>query len=152
MHTRSHYFRIHRIALGFTLIELMIVVAIVAILAAIAFPSYDEYVRRGRRAELQTQILQAGQFMDRYFTSNNSTYAASVLPVGLASSPDNSSVANRLYDIALTNVTANTYTLTGTRTAGKGMETDACGDFTLLHTGEKNLANNTKPVAECWRR
>lgn len=137
---------------GFTLIELMIVVVVVAILASIAIPSYVESVARGRRAELQTQMLQAGQFMERYFTTNNSTYIGAALPIGLTTSPDNSPPSNRHYDIVLTNLTANTFTLTGTRTAARPMATDKCGDFQLLHTGEKLLANNTAALTDCWRR
>jgi type IV pilus assembly protein PilE len=50
---------------GFTLIELMIVVAIVAILASIALPSYTSYIARARRADARTQLRQAAQFMQR---------------------------------------------------------------------------------------
>ena len=150
MHLQPRYMATR--ARGFTLIELIITVAVVAILAAIALPNYEEHVRRGRRAELQTQVLQAGGFMERYFTSNNSTYVAAALPTGLTTSPDNSSAANRFYDIGLSNVTANTFTLTAMRAISRPMDSDKCGDFTLLHTGEKGLVNNTAAVTDCWRR
>ena len=55
---------------GFTLIELMIAVAIVGVLAAIAYPSYIEYVKKGRRAELMVQMWKKWQFMERYYTEN----------------------------------------------------------------------------------
>jgi type IV pilus assembly protein PilE len=136
---------------GFTLIELMITVAIVAILSAIAYPSYEEYVRRGRRSELQVQVLQSAQFMERYFTTNG-TYVAAALPTGLTTSPENATATARYYDIGITNVTANSFTVTGTRTSGRGMDSDKCGDFIITQTAAKTLANNTAAITECWRR
>jgi type IV pilus assembly protein PilE len=60
---------------GFTLIELMIVVAIVGILATIAYPSYQESVRKGRRAEARTALLELMQQQERYMTQRG-TYLA----------------------------------------------------------------------------
>lgn len=71
MHNKSHSERHH----GFTLIELMVVVAVVAILAAVAFPSYTESVRKGKRAEGRTALLEVLQQQERYMTQNN-TYLA----------------------------------------------------------------------------
>jgi type IV pilus assembly protein PilE len=77
---------------GFSLIELMIAVAIVAILAAIAFPSYIEQVAKGRRSECRAGILQSMQQQERYFTQFN-RYAlftsATVNPPIKAFSADN---------------------------------------------------------------
>ena len=56
---------------GFTLIELMVAVAIVGILAAIAIPSYQESMRKSRRADAQSALLSAANGMERYFTQNN---------------------------------------------------------------------------------
>ena len=55
---------------GFTLIEIMITVAIVGILAAVALPSYTSYVARGKRAEVRANMLEAAQFMERYYSTN----------------------------------------------------------------------------------
>jgi len=57
---------------GFTLIEMMIVVAIIGILAAIAYPSYEEYVKSSRRAEAQSALMGLAAAMERHFTANNS--------------------------------------------------------------------------------
>src|SRR5690606_38472416 len=69
---------------GFTLIEVMIVVAIIGILAAIAYPSYQDHVRKSRRADAQTALLELAQFMERHYTTNGryltSANAAPALP------------------------------------------------------------------------
>lgn len=62
----------HREHQGFTLIELMIVVAIIGILAAVAYPSYQEYVRSSHRAEAQSALMGLAATMERHFTANNS--------------------------------------------------------------------------------
>ena len=73
---------------GFTLIELMIAVAVVGILAAIAYPSYQEHVRKARRADAQTALLELAQFMERHYTANGryltTAGAAPVLPFDAA--------------------------------------------------------------------
>lgn len=60
---------------GFTLIELMITVAVISILATIAYPSYAEYMRKTRRAEGRTAMMELLQQQERYMTQNN-TYLA----------------------------------------------------------------------------
>jgi len=70
---------------GFTLIELMIVVAVIGILASVAYPSYQEYVRKSKRAEGRTALMELLQQQERYMTQNN-TYLA-ISTAGSTSTP-----------------------------------------------------------------
>lgn len=140
---------------GFTLIELMIVVAIVGILAAIAYPNYQEQVRRGQRAEARSQLMAAAQFMERTFTvTNDYTVAAGggaiALPVGLAQSPPPPQAA--VYNINLA-TTPTTYALQAVPVAGGMMAGDRCGTITLNESGAQGVAGGaTASAAECWGR
>lgn len=130
---------------GFTLIELMIVVAIVGILASIAYPSYQRYIEESRRSDARASLLQLAQFMERHYTANG-TYlladgSAPALPFSEAPRDGN----NKFYDLTLGNMAAGTFTLSA---APKGaMAGDACGTLTLTQAGVKGAGGN---VADCW--
>lgn len=131
---------------GFTLIELMIVVAVVAILSAIAYPSYAEYVRRGHRAEARAGLLQAQQWMERAATATGTYPLTAAFPAALKSVP------NDRYDISVVSADGASFDLTATP---KGAQAgDKCGSYTLSNTGQRGAAGvlSGAIVAECWGR
>lgn len=138
---------------GFTLIELMIVVAVIAILAAIAYPSYQDSVRKSRRADAKGVLLEAAQWMERFYTENNrydqnraAPPVAVALPAGLAEAPKEG--GTKYYDITLSAVAQNSYAL---QAAPKGVQSgDPCGTFTLTHTGVKGVSGGSYTKDRCW--
>ena len=120
-----------RCARGFTLIELMIAVAVIAILASIAVPSYRGYVERATRTDAHAGLMEAAGQLERCYTVNNS-YASCTT---ITDSPDDN------YAISLTSA-ASTYTLTASLKSGRGP--DGCsGNLTLNHQGVRS-------PAACW--
>ena len=132
---------------GFTLIELMIVVAIVGILSAIAYPSYTEYVRRGHRAEARVGLLQAAQWLERVATATGTYPEKAAFPANLAKIP------NDRYDIGYepngTPIVG--FTLTATPKGAQAPD-NKCGNYTLAHTGLRGAKGVTTGtvVTDCW--
>ncbi|WP_082615286.1 type IV pilin protein [Acidovorax sp. Root267] len=134
---------------GFTLIELMIVVAIVGILSAIAYPSYAEYIRRGHRADARAGLLQAQQWLERAST------ATGVYPTALPATLTWAGDATKRYTIGFQGVNTNaSFTLVATRKTPGPQATDRCGDFTVTNTGTRSAINlgSGATAAECWSK
>lgn len=141
-----------RVARGFTLIELMVVVAVVAILAAIAYPSYQDSVRKSRRAQAKADLVELAQRFERHHTVNNTYttfWTATNVPVATRVSPMTPG-ATVAYDISAPNVTASAFTLVATPRAGSPQAKDTrCGTLTLTNTGAKG-SNGTGELSDCW--
>jgi type IV pilus assembly protein PilE len=136
---------------GFTLVEVMVVVAIIGILSAIAIPSYSDYVRRSQRAEARTILLEAAQFMQRFYSANDRydrsrAGAVVALPTALQLVPTGSAAR---YAISLSSVSTTAYTLQAAPLGS--MAGDKCGTFTLTSVGRRDLTGATDSVTNCWR-
>jgi type IV pilus assembly protein PilE len=144
---------------GFTLVELMIVVAIIGILGAIAYPSYANYVRRSHRAEAQTALQQAAQFMQRFYAAHNAydktlAGADNALPTNLDHIPASGATTYNISIVtANAKLTATTYQLQAVPTGS--MSSDQCGTLTLNHLGQKNVviggAETPSEIPNCWK-
>lgn len=138
---------------GFTLVELMVTVAIIGILAAIAYPSYTQYVLRANRAEARSMLLENAQFLERNFTTANRYDQDSAgNAIGNSQLPRQTSPVNGAakYNISFDAIASQTFTLKAVPTGS--MTGDACGDFTLTNTGLQGAAGQTSGsvVADCW--
>lgn len=118
---------------GFTIIEVLVVVAILGILATIAIPQYTKYLTNARRADGKTALLAAAQYMERHFTTNNYTYVGASIPKESESG---------YYAITVTAANATAFTIQVVA-EGKQAGDTLCKTMTINHLGQKTPAG-------CW--
>lgn len=132
---------------GFSIIELMIVVAIIAIIAGVAYPSYRASVLKTNRADAQADLMMLAQWMERKYLQQDYSYlddgATPTLP------QDRTPVSGtKVYDLALDSVSKNAFVLIATPVGGQ--TDDKCGTLELDNAGTKTAEKGGTSVTNCW--
>ncbi len=134
---------------GFTLIELMIVVAILGVLASIALPAYQQSVRAGARSEAQSMLLKVAANQERFYSDNNS-YSTNADPL---SSPAVATLTsqNGLYQVSVAACSGGTIgnCFLATATPQGNQTSDSCTTLTITNTGLRGATGDS--VENCWR-
>jgi type IV pilus assembly protein PilE len=154
---------------GFTLVELMVVVAIATILFAIAIPSYMSYVRQSRRTEARTAVLDLAGREERFFSTNGAVYTSTANALGYGTAAvalTNFAIGSNYYQLTVCVATAAgttppcdpnanaptapSYYVTATPVATQTQATDAqCTSFSVDSTGQQ-FATGTGGTTYCW--
>lgn len=139
-HTRT------RCARGFTLIEMLVTVAVLAILAAIAYPSYLAQIHKSGRLDALVALSQVQQAQERWRSSNTS-FAADLAALGLPSQ------AGGRYSIAIRDSAAHGYTVVATAVASQAADT-GCASLSLVQESGQTMYGSTGSAASraCWNR
>lgn len=135
---------------GFTLIELMVVIAVVGILVGIAVPTYQDSVRKSRRGQAKADLVQLAQGMERFYTEGNTYTGADLTKLwgGPAQSPKDGAAQ---YTISFQAApTSTTFVLQAVPVSATGQNRDKCGTLTLDNLGRKKPDSTDTNLAECW--
>jgi type IV pilus assembly protein PilE len=131
---------------GFTLVELVIVVAIIGILAAIALPGYGNYTRKAKRSDAKSALLELAGRQERIFSTTQS-YTSNAGSLGYASFPANIPATGQAsYSLS---VVASATAFTATAAPLGSQTADQCGSFVLTESGAQTVTG-TESVATCW--
>jgi type IV pilus assembly protein PilE len=134
---------------GFTLIELMIVVAILAVLAAIALPSYSDYIQRSKISEAISNLSDMRTRMEQFYLDNR-TFPTACVTTGTTTTKLNLPPAQKYFAVTCSNLTATTYTVTATGKPAEGMSS------AFVYTiNEGNVRTSNGPSGQyhntsCW--
>ncbi len=143
---------------GFSLIEILVVLSIVAILAGIAYPSYQDSIRKTRRADAREALTRAASMQERHFFKNNqyTTDAASLGGVSSTEGYYSITVLSNSVSCTTNGVTYPCFTMVATPTGAQATD-KTCGLLHVDHTGRKRSFDTTNsPITEnttsgkCW--
>jgi type IV pilus assembly protein PilE len=146
---------------GFSLIEMMIVVAIIAILAAIAIPAYQKQIRQSRESSAKSALLDLARREETFYSTNN-YYTTQLDSLGYANITSNAvEVPNNTneayYSVTITpataGTTASTYTATATPVAGSTQASDTCGTYQIDYLGNQTntgASGTSSGGLSCW--
>jgi len=155
MQTAKRIDKQHRRQRGYTLLEMMVVVAIVTILASIGYPSYMGYITRTNRVAAKSMLLQVADRQEQFF-ANNKQYTNDLTALGYAANGfmvndqgafTADGAGDRIYRITLTNTTPMTYTVNAVPQLRQASHDAQCMTLTLTHTG---VRDQTGASTECW--
>ena len=133
---------------GFTIIELLIVIAVLALLTAIAVPSYQGYVLKARRTEAKDLLFTTAQRLQQYYTQND-VYTTNTTTLGVSTTSENG-----YYTLTIaaghTGDPDTSYAVTATPVGGTSQAGDsACGNYTLNSLGTKTVSGS-QSTPPCW--
>ncbi|MBL4909760.1 MAG: prepilin-type N-terminal cleavage/methylation domain-containing protein [Alteromonadaceae bacterium] len=132
---------------GFTLIELMVVVAIIGILAAVAYPTYVDSVARNNRAEAQRELMRLATNEEQFF-SDNRTYTADMTQLGAPADPYITASGNYSIDfLSPPGTVGGAFTLTATAQGTQATNDSSCTTLAIDETGKKTAVTTT-----CWEQ
>jgi type IV pilus assembly protein PilE len=140
---------------GFTLIELMIVVAIITILAAVGYPSYTQYVMRSHRQAAKNAVFRIADRQEQFFLDNRSYaltlsalgYTADVIGLKRDGQLTTSTDADRTYLLVMGNTTATTFTVAAVPQLVQQKRDTDCAALFMTQSGDRDA---TGPSTECW--
>lgn len=135
--------KMKRLYRGFSLVELLITVAIVGILAGVAYPSYTDYVTRSNRSEAQRELMRIANLQEQVFVDTRA-YTEDMKKLGFDADPY--ITGSKYYSIDAA-VTGNTFVLTATAKGIQGTNDTDCTTLTINELGTKGGESIT-----CWEK